>query len=82
MKDFVTNSDKDFVNHDIIVDCDCLAHLLRVTQFSGEDSLSITHYSCSPSEVDDSKNSCWDIILNKEKALKLAESILQIYKKT
>ena len=30
-------------------------------------------------EVDDSKNLCWDVVLNKEKAINLAESIFKIY---
>jgi len=67
------------ITHDVITDCDCQAHLLRITKFDDEESISITHYSCSPEEVDDSKNLCWDVILNKEKAINLAESIFQIY---
>tara|TARA_A100001515_G_scaffold143316_1_gene144145 strand:- start:136 stop:351 length:216 start_codon:yes stop_codon:yes gene_type:complete len=67
------------ITHDIITNCDCQAHLLRITKFDDEESISITHYSCSPEEVDDSKNLCWDVILNKEKAINLAESIFQIY---
>ena len=67
------------ITHDIITNCDCQTHLLRITKFDDEESISITHYSCSPEEVDDSKNLCWDVILNKEKAINLAESIFQIY---
>ena len=67
------------ITHDIITNCDCQAHLLRITKFDDEESISITHYSCSPEEVDDSKNLCWDVVLNKEKAINLAESIFKIY---
>ena len=67
------------ITHDVITNCDCQTHLLRITKFDDEESISITHYSCSPEEVDDSKNLCWDVILNKEKAINLAESIFQIY---
>ena len=37
------------------------------------------HYSCSPEEAVDDKNLCWDVILNKKKAVELAESILKMY---
>ena len=80
MKDFVTDTSKDYITHDIITDCDCQSHLLRVTKFDDEEGISISHYSCNPKEVDDSKNLCWDIILEKEKAATLAMSILQILK--
>jgi len=49
-------------------------------KFTGEDSLSISHYSCSPQEVDESKDLCWDVILDKEKSRELATAILEIYK--
>lgn len=78
MKDFITDS-KNYITHDIITDCDCQAHLLRVTKFDDEESISIAHYSSSPQEVDDSKNLCWDVILSEKKAISLARSILQIY---
>ena len=78
MSDFIAD-DKDYITHDIVTDCDCQAHLLRITKFDDEESISITHYSCIPEEVDDSKNLCWDVVLNKEKAINLAESIFKIY---
>ena len=80
MKDFVTDPNKDYITHDIITDCDCQSHLLRVTKFDDEEGISICHYSCNPKEVDDSKNLCWDVILSKKKAVSLARSILQILK--
>lgn len=80
MREFIASSDKDFITHDIITDCDCQSHLLRLTKFDDEEGISISHYSCSPQEVDDSKNLCWDIILDKEKAISLAKSIFQICK--
>jgi len=79
MKKLIT-SDKDYIEHDIVTDCDCSAHFLRITKFTDEDSLSVAHYSCSPQEVDESKDLCWDVILDKEKSIKLANSILEIYK--
>ena len=82
MKDFVTDTSKDYITHDIITDCDCQSHLLRVTKFDDEEGISISHYSCNPKEVDDSKNLCWDVILSKKKAVSLARSILQILKET
>ena len=78
-KSLITNN-KDYVEHDIITDCDCAAHFLRVVKYTGEDSLSISHYSCSPQEVDESKDLCWDIILDKEKSRELATAILEMYK--
>lgn len=79
MNDFITD-DKDYITHDIVTDCDCQAHLLRVTKYNDEEGISITHYSSNSQEVDDSKNLCWDVILSKKKAVSLARSILQILK--
>jgi len=79
MNKLITNN-KDYVEHDILTDCECGAHFLRVTKFTDEDALSISHYSCSPQEVDESKDLCWDVILDKEKSIELANSILKIYK--
>ena len=81
MNDFIAD-DKDYITHDIVTDCDCQAHLLRVTKYNDEEGISITHYSCNSQEVDDSKNLCWDVILSKKKAVSLARSILQILKET
>jgi hypothetical protein len=53
---------------------------LRVTKFDDEEGISISHYSCNPKEVDDSKSLCWDVILSEKKAVSLARSILQILK--
>lgn len=79
MNDFIAD-DKDYITHDIVIDCDCQAHLLRVTKYNDEEGISITHYSSNSQEVDDSKNLCWDVILSKKKAVSLARSILQILK--
>ena len=78
MKKFITK-DSEIISHDIITDCDCFAHLLRITKYSDEDELSLMHYSCVPEEAVDTKNLCWDVILNKKKAVELAESILKMY---
>ena len=79
MNKLITN-DKDYIEHDIITDCDCSAHFLRVVKFTDEDSLSISHYSCSPQEVDESKDLCWDVILDKGTSIELATAILEMYK--
>ena len=81
MNDFIADN-KDYITHDIVIDCDCQAHLLRVTKYNDEEGISITHYSSNSQEVDDSKNLCWDVILSKKKAVSLARSILQILKET
>tara|TARA_R110000824_G_scaffold224418_1_gene412072 strand:+ start:167 stop:406 length:240 start_codon:yes stop_codon:yes gene_type:complete len=79
MNKLITNN-KEYVEHDIITDCECAAHLLRVVKFTDEADLSISHYSCSPQEVDESKDLCWDVILDKKKSIELATAILEIYK--
>ena len=79
MNKLITNN-KDYVEHDILTDCECHVHFLRVTKFADDDYLSISHYSCSPHEVNESKDLCWDVVLDREKSIEFAKSILKIYK--
>jgi hypothetical protein len=66
---------------DIIVDCECHSHILRVLKYSDEESLSLMHYSCGLPENISEKTLCWDVIIDKGQALDLANSILDIYGK-
>jgi predicted ATP-grasp superfamily ATP-dependent carboligase len=70
---------KDYVDYNIVTDCECGAHLLKITKYADESALTISHYSCNSHEVSSAKNLCWDVLLDKEKAVELAESILDMY---
>ncbi len=79
MKKFITRERDNFITHDVITNCVCGQHLLRLCQYDNEDQVSIMHYSCAPEEAQDSENLCWDVILDKKQALELASAIFFVF---
>lgn len=77
-KKFITR-DTDFISHNLVVECDCKAHLLTINKFTDDETLSILHHSCSVPKKAKKKNLCWDIVLQKKEAILLANSILEMY---
>lgn len=77
-KKFITK-DTDYISHNLVVECDCKAHLLTINKFTDDDTLSIMHHSCHVPKKAKKKNLCWDIILQKKEAILLAKSILDMY---
>lgn len=82
MKSKFITTDKDNKACDIVVDCECHAHILRILKYSDETSLSLMHYSCGLPEDINEKTLCWDILLDKSQAIDLANSILEMYEDT
>ena len=78
MKKFLTKTN-DYTSVDIVIECECCSHLLRVTKYTDEEEFNLMCYSCSLPENATKKNLVWDVILNKKNAMELANSILDIY---
>ena len=72
MKKFLTKTN-DYTSVDIVIECECYSHLLRVTKYTDEEEFTLMCYSCSLPENATEKNLMWD-------AMELANSILEIYK--
>jgi hypothetical protein len=79
MKKFITKDDEEYTCHDLIVNCECHAHILRVLKYNDEESLNLMHYSCGLPENISENTLCWDVIIDKNQAVDLANSILEIY---
>jgi hypothetical protein len=79
MKKFIYKDDEECCSHDLIVNCECNAHILRILKYNDDESLSLMHYSCGLPENVSENTLCWDVLLSKKQALSLASSILEIY---